>query len=72
MVDENMAIDLGVGILGRSLDAAHDPIYIKSVIGQPCDVVIRNLVNSDEAVAFRARANQPQPNNLQPGLYKVN
>ncbi len=72
MVDKNMAIDLGVGILGRSITDAQAPDYLASVVGQPCDVVIRNLVNSDEAKAFRARAAaNVTPTELGPGVYKV-
>lgn len=56
MVDRNMAIDLGVGILGRSIANAQQQDYLDSVVGQPVDVVIRNLVNSPEGNAFRAKA----------------
>jgi hypothetical protein len=73
MVDRNMAIDLGVGILGRTSEAAAgDQGYLNSVVGQPVDVVIRNLVNSGEAKAFRARgANSVTPTVLKPGTYQV-
>ncbi len=64
IVDRNLAIKLGVGVLGRNPEAAKAEDYLKSVVGQPLEVVLNALVDSQEAKNFRNQAQTPKPDRI--------
>jgi uncharacterized protein YbjT (DUF2867 family) len=60
LVDKNIAADLAAAILFREGAAQTDPAYLKSVVGQPVEDVIRALLHSEERKAVQDRLNAPK------------